>query len=237
MVNDCLPRIWFLSSLAFLLIQASAGKAEPKQAKPVPTTALPAAELTLIEEPVPCATNAAVVERSLERVFTRLRSSQVTSLPGPAGTAIRIRNAAEIARGHLDVEHFAQEVFRSLWVELDEPRQEAWKNTLQSLLQHRYVERIRDPRRHLLEILSTDVKCRLAKSRVVLKNTDAKSQSILEFHFRLSRKGWRVFDVVLEGASLVNSWRSRLSRVYREEGHDGLDRQLHRLMRRHSIEF
>jgi phospholipid transport system substrate-binding protein len=134
------------------------------------------------------------------------------------------------------VEHFAREVFRGLWDELDESRREAWKSTLQSLLQHRYVERIRDPRRHLLEILSTEVDCHLAKSRVALKSTGRKSQNVLEFHMRLSREGWRVFDVVLEGASLVNSWRSRLNRVHREEGHDGLDKQLHRLMRRYNVE-
>ena len=62
-----------------------------------------------------------------------------------------------------------------------------------------------------------------------------KAKNALEFHLRLSRQGWRVYDVVLEGASLVNSWRSRLSRVHREEGHAGLDKQLHRLTRRYDV--
>ncbi len=187
------------------------------------------------EPPLPCVTNSRVVQASLQKVFKRLRSSQVTSLPGPAGSAIRAQNAAEVARSHLDVEHFAKEVFRSLWPQLDVERQEAWKSTLQSLLQHRYIERIRDPRRHHLKILSTEVDCHIAKSRVSLHTVGSKAKNTLEFHMRLSRAGWRVYDVVLEGASLVNAWRSRLSRVHREEGHAGLDKQLHRLMRRYDV--
>ncbi len=236
MANYCPPKFWLLSAWLFLLIQAPPGLAQSKPQETSLEAVAPTSELVEAESPLPCVTKTSEVNTSLTRVFTRLRNSQVTSLPGPAGAAIRARKAAEVARGHIDVEHFAQQVFRSLWDELDDSRKEAWKNTLRSLLQHRYVERIRDPRRHMLEILSTDVDCHVAKSRVALKTVGRKSQNILEFHLRLSRKGWRVFDVVLEGASLVNSWRSRLSRVYREEGADGLDRQLHRLMGRYSVD-
>ena len=204
-------------------------------AKESPVGSGGAIEATVVEAPLPCAKNPKEVESSLAGVFTRLKESQVTSLPGPAGAAIRAQNAAEIARSHLDVDHFAREVFRALWHELDEVRQEAWKSTLQSLLQQRYVERIRDPRRHRLQILSTEVDCHQAKSRVALHRVGHKTKNALEFHLRLSRQGWRVYDVVLEGASLVNSWRSRLSRVHREEGHDGLDKQLHRLTRRYDV--
>ena len=238
MANIRLKKIWLLipafALSAPLMVGAGEAKTRPAEATPPSDSAL-SGERAEIEEPLPCATNPKEVATSLSTVFTRLRSSQVTSLPGPAGAAIRARNAAEIARSHLDVDHFAREVFRGLWTELDEPRQESWKRTLLSLLQHRYVERIKDPRRHRLQILSTEVDCHLAKSRVALERVGRKTKNILEFHLSLSHQGWRVYDVVLEGASLVNSWRSRLSRVHREEGLPGLDRQLQRLMRRYDV--
>ena len=229
-------RTWILSTALCVLVQVAPAGAQAARQVAQPVSSTPSDQDAQVETPLPCVTNVATIETSLSAVFQRLRSSQVTSLPGPAGAAIRARKAAEIARGHLDVDHFAQEVFRGLWQELDDVRRGAWKRTLLSLLQHRYVERIRDPRRHRLEILSTEVDCHRAKSRVTLHREGRKSSNSLEFHLRLSRQeGWRVYDVVLEGASLVNSWRSRLSRVHREEGHAGLDDQLHRLMRRYSV--
>ena len=235
MANNQPTKLWLLVPVLFLLNPLLVVATEAKEPAAESADSAEPVGGAVTETPLPCATNPQVVETSLAKVFKRLRSSQVTSLPGPAGAAIRARNAAEIARSHLDVERFAQEVFRGLWAELDETRQDAWKSTLQSLLQHRYVERVKDPRRHRLQILSTEVNCHIAKSRVALERVGRKAKNTLEFHLSLSSQGWRVYDVVLEGASLVNSWRSRLSRVYREEGHPGLDKQLHRLMRRYEV--
>ena len=228
-------RSWPLFLLWFLVVSGSHGPAEAQA--PASAQAGDGSPVLQEQQPaqLPCVESPSEVQSSLQGVFERLRSSQVTSLPGPAGEAIRAKNAAEVARSHLDVEYFAKEVFRALWSELDADRRGAWQSTLQSLLQHRYVERIRDPRRHRLKILSAEVDCHMAKVRVALQETGKKNKHTLEFHMRLSSHGWRVYDVVLEGASLVNSWRSRLSRVYREEGHDGLDKQLHRLMRRYGV--
>ena len=186
--------------------------------------------------PLPCAKTPEEAEASLMLVFDDLRGLQTSRLPGPAGMALRTRQAEQIVSGHIDVGHFTQLVLRSLWDQLDEPRQEAWTAVLTSLLRHRYVERIRDPRKHVLRILSSEVDCHTVKTQVSLHHTRRTSTYILELRLRLPPKGWKVYDVVLEGASLVNSWRSRLVRIYRDEGLTGLDDQLDTLTRRYSSE-
>jgi phospholipid transport system substrate-binding protein len=150
--------------------------------------------------------------------------------------ALRARKAQQLASAHLDVDFFARLVLRGLWERLDEPRREAWTKTLRGLLQHRYVERIRDPRKHVLRILGSELRCDHVRVRVSLHHTNRRSTSALEFRLRTFDAGWRVYDVALEGASLVKSWRGRLTRVFRESGMPGLDTQLNTLTRRYTTE-
>ena len=159
----------------------------------------------------------------------------MSSLPGPAGVALRARKLEAIASRHLDVEHFTRLVLRGVWEHLPLEKQVLWTTTLAGLLRHRYVERLRDPREHSLRVLSTQVHCDAVHIGVALEHPRLPSTSALEFRLRPHEGQWRVYDVVLEGASLVNSWKTRLLRVYREDGLAGLDAQLRTLTRRYQV--
>jgi ABC-type transporter MlaC component len=228
------PRHARLTLIGLTLLASSASLGLLAQAETPSVPEVPSGPAPVVAEP--CLEHAEGAEASLEAVFDNLRNLQSSRLPGPAGTALRARKAQQIASAHLDVDAFARGVLRGLWANLDEPRREAWTKALRGLLRHRYVERIRDPRKHILRILSSELRCDHVRIRVSLRHTTRRSTSALEFRLRKADGGWRVYDVALEGASLVSSWRGRLTRVFRESGIAGLDVQLTRLTRRYTVE-
>ena len=48
----------------------------------------------------------------------------------------------------------------------------------------------------------------------------------IEFHMRKADKGWKVYDIVVEGVSLVMTYRSEFDAVVKQEGIDGLLKRL-----------
>jgi phospholipid transport system substrate-binding protein len=48
----------------------------------------------------------------------------------------------------------------------------------------------------------------------------------IEFQMRKSEKGWKVFDISVEGISLVLTYRSEFDQVVKQEGVDGLIKRL-----------
>jgi len=48
----------------------------------------------------------------------------------------------------------------------------------------------------------------------------------IEFHMRQTDKGWKVFDIAVEGVSLVLTYRSEFDAVVKQEGIDGLIKRL-----------
>ena len=185
----------------------------------------------------PCIEDTAPALASLRRVFDDLADLVHQTLPGPAGQALRQRDAERIAHRHVDVEAFTRMVLRGVWETLDEPLQDAWKRTLSALLRKRYVERIRDPRRHVLHIRSAVARCDRVIARVALEHTHRRKTANMEFSLHPVTGEWKVFDVSVEGIGLVSSLRSRLVRTLREEGAIGLDRQLRILARRYGVEL
>ena len=48
----------------------------------------------------------------------------------------------------------------------------------------------------------------------------------IEFHMRQAEKSWKVYDIVVEGVSLVMTYRSEFDAVVKQEGLDGLIKRL-----------
>jgi len=48
----------------------------------------------------------------------------------------------------------------------------------------------------------------------------------IEFHMRQADKAWKVYDIVVEGVSLVMTYRSEFDAVVKQEGLDGLIKRL-----------
>src|SRR5881394_3269179 len=48
----------------------------------------------------------------------------------------------------------------------------------------------------------------------------------IEFHMRQADKTWKVYDIVVEGVSLVMTYRSEFDAVVKQEGIDGLIKRL-----------
>lgn len=174
---------------------------------------------------------------AMSRVFKRLRGIYHDALPGPDGVRLRDAAAARLAREHVDVDAFTREALRMAWDEADEEHRVRWRGSLGALLHARYLRALRDPLRYGFVVQSVATTgCNAADVRAGL--TDRRTGSVATVTLRVLRTDglWRAWDVQVDDASLVQSWRGRFTRVHRAGGVAELDRQLRKLGHRFRVE-
>lgn len=105
---------------------------------------------------------------------------------------------------------------------LEPAKVEEFADALSNLLIRRYADGLLDFRtRDQVEILplageNTERMTRV-KTRVALENGN---QSPVDYVFRKTDDGWKIFDVIVEGISYVTTFRNQIGEAIRQEGFD-----------------
>lgn len=179
------------------------------------------------------------------------------TLPGPRGEAHRRRQEDALIVSALDVQAFAKHVLVSAWPKASEEDRTRWTATLGRMLHAKYRERLKNPHRHTLIIGDTRWRCEAPKItgkrarqkarkapvaspvaasvtlRLVPKaRPNAKGNALL-VHLWRGPKSWRIFDVSVDGTSLMLTWRGRFTSFYRAGGLTSVRRQMTKLAARY----
>lgn len=105
---------------------------------------------------------------------------------------------------------------------MDSAKVERFADALSDLLIRRYADGLLDFRtRDQVEILplageNTERMTRV-KTRVTLENGE---QAPVDYVFRKTDDGWKIFDVIVEGISYVTTFRNQIGEAIRQEGFD-----------------
>ncbi|MGM0575770.1 MAG: ABC transporter substrate-binding protein [Myxococcota bacterium] len=185
--------------------------------------------------PPRCAPDSERPDAAVRRVFGELARASRLDVPGPAGERLRERRREQIAGRSVDVDAFAAAAVGEPWEEAPGWQRRRWRISLDALLQNRYLERLRDPTDHQLTVEDTSRTCdgALVDARLTRRRDGARWD--LQLELRWSGDRWRAWDVVVDGASLVATYRSRFARIARADGLEGLDRQLTSIARRYGV--
>jgi ABC-type transporter MlaC component len=211
-------------------LEAAAGSRPPAAAPP--EVAAPAEG----DAPV-CVDDPEQARQAIETLFKRLGEAYASDLPGPAGEALRTKRAEAVARDIVDVEAFAEGVLGDAWKGADEATRDRWRQSLQALLERRYIERLQDPRHHRLEVGRAALSCDRASVVATLVRVRDGAEKALAFRLVHRERGWGAWDVSVDGVSLAATYRSRFARIQRDGGVAELDRYLMQTARRYGVDL
>ncbi len=136
----------------------------------------------------------------------------------------------------IDLEFFMQGMLRVAWEKADDVQRVEWQAAIDSMLRKRYLRLLRAPSTQRVEISNVDVGCQKAALHVQVRDIRGGKSSTFDMNLRWGGQGWRVYDVHLDGVSLLQLWRSRFRRIYRDGGMRAIDRQMKVLAARYGDE-
>lgn len=221
-------------AVMFGSVQATGASRSPAA---LPAAAPPGASAEPEARAPVCVDDPEQARQAIEDLFKRLGEAYASDLPGPAGEALRTERAESVARDIVDVDAFAEGVLGDAWKAADDATRDRWRQSLQVLLERRYIERLQDPRHHRLEVGRAALSCERASVVATLVRVRDGAEKALAFRLIHRADGWAAWDVSVDGVSLAATYRSRFARIQRDGGAAELDRYLTQTARRYGVEL
>ena len=174
------------------------------------------------------------VQASVERVVAILMEIDLSQPPSKESRATARTHVAErrdeirqIAAEMFDFEEISRRALSSHWASLTPTERAEFVRLFTETLERMYLGRLEDysGERFVWVGETVDGEFAAVRSKVVFKRGDTP----LEYRLRLRDDRWRVYDLAVEGMSLVGMYRSQFDRIIRMESFDGL---LERLRKR-----
>jgi len=121
-------------------------------------------------------------------------------------------------------ERWENEAWVKGWKKFDSGQRDHFVDVFRELLERSYGNNLASYKGQTVEY--GDVRIKGKKARV---NTKIKDESIsipVQYSLKLKNDQWRVYDIRIEGLSLVSAFRTDFKTIYKKEGYDGLILQL-----------
>jgi phospholipid transport system substrate-binding protein len=164
-----------------------------------------------------------LVEQTIEEAFAVLRNPELQSKSKERLRALR--TAVDKA---FDWEAMAKSSLGAPWRSLSEVQRKDFIEVFRELLAQRYMDDIdRFEGSEQLSVTGAVQDGNIATVRTVLL-TSSREKIPIDYTLYLSKAGWRVDDVSIEGVSLVNHYRKTFSQFLANKSFDELMQQLRR---------
>lgn len=162
------------------------------------------------------------LKRSIDKVLEILRDNE---LKNPDNRDRRRQEIVMVVDKRFDFDEITRRSLAIHWKKRTPEEKREFVSLFHNLLEKTYMKRIEAYEDE--EIIYTDEETENGYSSVKIKIVSRKNADALII-FRLHRKNaqWRVYDVVIEGVSLVKNYRTQFSQVIRSKSYDELVRKL-----------
>ncbi|MCL2458343.1 MAG: ABC transporter substrate-binding protein [Desulfobulbus sp.] len=130
-----------------------------------------------------------------------------------------------VIRERFDFREMSRRVIGQQWRNLSEKEQAEFERLFTQLLQYAYVGKI-DDYSNQQQIRYTQQRVRDDRAEVQTLLVD-RNKSIPIFYIMILRNDqWMIYDVVVEGVSLIRNYMEQFSEIQRKDGYPGLVKQL-----------
>jgi len=119
-----------------------------------------------------------------------------------------------------DFREMSRRVMGSTWREIDTAEQENFTNIMTKLLENVYVGKLETYTGGDIEYVSENIKGQRAQVTTLIEDNGVK----LPVHYIMRQDGqkWKVYDINIEGVSLVRNYQEQFKSILRKEKYAGL---------------
>jgi phospholipid transport system substrate-binding protein len=158
------------------------------------------------------------VKKQVNKVLDVLRDS---SLKGEAGKKVKREKIRSISENMFDYTELSKRTLGQNWSKLNAGQQTEFLGLYKTLLEDAYADKI---------ITYTDEKVVFGKETTLSEKTAEVQTTIITkkadipIYYRVIQKGadWKVYDVVIEGVSLVSNYRNQFKEILSNKTPDAL---------------
>jgi phospholipid transport system substrate-binding protein len=165
-----------------------------------------------------------LVQKATEDVLTSIKSDKKLA-EGDKQKALKL--AEEKVLPHIDFEHATRLAVGRAWQQASPEQKQKLVGEFRRMLVRTYSNAIEGYQGQTLKVLPSRGKPQDDEATVRTQFIRAGGQPLpIEFQMRKVEKGWKIYDISVEGVSLVLTYRSEFDAVVKQQGIDGLIKRL-----------
>jgi phospholipid transport system substrate-binding protein len=161
-----------------------------------------------------------LVRQTSDQVIKVLEDPQ---LQGPAKQAERQERLRKVSEQAFDWKEMAQRALATHWRERTPQQQQEFVQLFRDLVERTYMQRLETAIQEKQDIQYVGEQ--VDGSRAVVKTnvaTKRNQQVPIEYRLHKADGRWKIYDVLVEGISLVNNYRSQFNRIITSSSYDAL---------------
>ena len=156
--------------------------------------------------------------------YLQSRHDRVTQALGRPASAERDRQLSSLLEGLLDYRTLSERSLGAHWADKSAAQRDAFVDLLKQLIERSYRGNLERTEDYRVSYESAE-----AHGENVVVHTEARSRTnrrapavTIDYELRADGDAWRVVDVITDGQSLVQTYRSQFHRIVERDGWDGL---------------
>ena len=140
-------------------------------------------------------------------------------------------NIRKVVTGHFDYREMSKRSLGKAWKSTSESERENFTELFRKLLERSYGNRLASFRDQKVEF--DDAQFKKDKARVKTRVIDTEKETPVEYRLHQTATGWQVYDIRIEGVSLVSNFRTDFQEgIKRNGGFEGLVQALEKKVKK-----
>lgn len=160
--------------------------------------------------------------------FVKSKHAELSALLSQPATAANEKQIQGVFDRLLDYDSLAKESLHEYWGERSDAEKKEFRDVLERLVRGAYRKNLRKTLDYDIEYRGSDKAQQGYLVRTVAKSRSSQREDPVSIDYLLHKVDgqWRVYDIVTEGSSLVQNYRSQFRRVIKKKGFEELMRRM-----------
>jgi len=168
-----------------------------------------------------------VVENAVNGIIKVLEARKDTSIL----TEEDRDNIRKVVVGRFDYREMSKRSLAQTWRDISENQKTSFTELFRKLLERSYGNRLASFRNQ--KVIFDDAQFKGDKARVITSVIDADKTTPVEYRLHQTASGWQVYDIKIEGVSLVSNFRNDFNEGIKQNGgFDGLVQALEKKVKK-----
>jgi phospholipid transport system substrate-binding protein len=162
------------------------------------------------------------IQTAVDKVIAILKDQ---TLAGDKQTAARRAAIRQVVGEIFDFEEMAKRTLAQHWKNRSAAEQQEFVTLFADFLEKNYIKKIESYKEEKISIAAEKVENGRALVRTIIV-TGEKTEIPIEYKMYVKAGVWRIYDISIEGVSLVNNYRSQFASMINKKSYEELRRQL-----------